>query len=282
MFEHHGIALPDVHLHYVTAGDGPPLVLLHGWPQSWYEWRGVMPELARHYGVIAPDLRGLGDSGKPAGGYDKMTIAADIAALLDSLGHDRIRLVGHDWGAGVAYAFAARYPLRVSHLAILEMVLPGIPLPGVSDNALGQYWHMGFHGVRDLPEALVQGRERLYISWFFRNFASNPAAIPPADVDEYARCVTIPGALRAGFEYYRAIAQDAADFAAAAKTPLTMPVLALGGDASIGDLVKLSMEQVADQVTGGSLPGCGHWIPEEQPRGLLDRLLPFLDQTKAT
>ena len=273
--EHHKADLGDVTLHYLLAGSGEPLVLLHGWPQSSHEWLRLIPYLADRYQLIIPDLRGLGDSSKPQSGYDKTTIATDIYRLVhDQLGHQQIRLVGHDWGGGVAYAIASEYRQWVSQLAILEMVMPGIALPG-AEELLGSFWHMAFHGVRDLPEALIQGRERTYISWFFNNFAYNPAAISAADVDEYERCASQPGALRAGFEYYRAIPEDALAFAQFAQQKLTIPVLALGGAACMGDAVKLCMEQVADSVVGGVMAECGHWIPEEQPEQLAKQLNAF-------
>lgn len=280
--EHHTAELSAVRLHYLAAGSGPALVLLHGWPQSSHEWRGLIPELATRFRVIAPDLRGLGDSGRPAGGYDKMTVAGDVAELLTRLGITQAAVVGHDWGGAVAYALAARHRAVVTHLAILDMLLPGIDVPGLGPNALGSYWHFGFHGVRDLPEQLVAGREREYIGWFFTQFAYNPRAITEADVDEYVRCLRQPGALRAGFEYYRAVAQDAADFAAAAREPLTCPVLALGGECSIGAAVRLCMEQVARDVRGGVVAQAGHWIAEEQPRVLLAELVAFLTAGAAT
>lgn len=277
--EHHTAQLPNVRLHYVSAGDGPALVLLHGWPQSSHEWRHLLPALAQRYRVIAPDLRGLGDSGRPVGGYDKMTVAADVRALLrDRLGIAQAAVVGHDWGGAVAYALAAQDRALVTRLAILDMLLPGIDLPGLGPDALSGYWHFAFHGVRDLAELLVAGRERAYISWFFQNFAYNPRAVSEADVDEYARCLAQPGALRAGFEYYRAAGQDAVDFAAAAREPLTIPVLALGGELSLGAAVKLCMLQVAGDVRGGVMERCGHWIAEEQPQALLEELTAFLGE----
>ena len=278
--EHHTAELPGVRLHYLAAGSGPALLLLHGWPQSSHQWRHLMPVLATRYRVIAPDLRGLGDSGKPVGGYDKTTVAGDVRTLLrDRLGITRTAVVGHDWGGAVAYALAAQDRTLVTHLAILDMLLPGIDLPGLGPDALSGYWHFAFHGVRDLAELLVAGRERPYISWFFQNFAYNPRAIGDADVDEYARCLAQPGALRAGFEYYRAAGEDAVAFAAAAREPLTIPVLALGGERSIGAAVKLCMEQVANDVRGGVIERCGHWVAEEQPQALLEALLPFLAES---
>jgi len=271
--------LRDVRLHYVTCGftdqTTQAVMLLHGWPQSWYEWRHVMPELAEDHAVIAVDLRGLGDSSKPVAGYDKMTLAADLTELAGQLGLTQIAVVGHDWGGAVAAALALQQRQLVTHLAMLDIVLPGIPLPGMGEG-LGGYWHMQFHQVMDLPEALVTGREETYIRWFFSNFAHNPAAITPDDVAEYVRCLQQPGALRSGFGYYRAMGDDAVAFAEAAKTPLVCPVLALGGAQSIGAGVKLCAEQFASDVRGGVIENCGHWIPEEKPAELLAELRPFL------
>jgi len=277
--QHATAQLDDVRLHYVTCGFTPQttqaVMLLHGWPQSWYEWRRLIPELARDHPVIAVDLRGLGDSSKPVSGFDKMTLAIDLAELAGKLGLTQIAVVGHDWGGAVAAAFALQQRELVTHLAMLDIVLPGIPLPGMGDG-LGGYWHMQFHQVMDLPEALIAGREEIYSRWFFSNFAYNPAAITLDDVAEYVRCLQQPGALRSGFGYYRAMGEDAAAFAAAAKTPLDCPVLALGGAQSIGAGVKLCAEQFASDVRGGVIENCGHWIPEEKPVELLAELRPFL------
>jgi pimeloyl-ACP methyl ester carboxylesterase len=179
-FAHHTADLGDVRLHYVTCGSGPPVVLLHGWPQTWWEWRHIMPPLAEHYTVIAPDMRGLGDSSCPPNGYDKKTVALDIWRLVhEMLGGERFFLVGHDWGAPVAYFLAHAHPEAVKGLTILDMIIPF----GTTDALTwgGKRWHHSFHWVRDLPEALVVGRERLYLSWFYTNLAYNPAAITPLD-----------------------------------------------------------------------------------------------------
>lgn len=275
--EHHHAEVGEVVLHYVTLGEGEPLVLLHGWPQSWYEWRHVMPELARHFRVIAPDLRGLGDSTRPAGGYDKKTMAGDIWRLLsEHLGIERFCLVGHDWGGPVAYALAAAHVEAVRRLAILDVVIPG---DGGDFSQGGRRWHHAFHMTADLPEALVAGRERLYLEWFYRNFGWRADAIAEEDLQEYLRCYTQPGALRAGFALYRALPQDRLDNAARiAEGKLPMPVLAVGGGSSFGrgTEVEQSLRRVAEQVSAVVIPRCGHWIPEEQPRLLLDALLPFL------
>ncbi len=280
MFTHHTAELDEVRLHYVTAGSGKSaVVLLHGWPQTWWEWRRVMPALAERYTVVAPDMRGLGDSSCPQGGYDKRTVAEDIWRLVTGvLGHRRFFLVGHDWGGPVAYALATAHPEAVRRLAVLDVVIPfGSP------DALtwgGKRWHHGFHWVRDLPEALVTGRERLYLSWFYTNLAYNPAAITPEDIDEYVRAYSQPGVLRAGFEYYRATPRDIADNNEAMKTTLPMPVLGLGGSGGKGRGTQVveNLRVLADDVRGGAIDDCGHWVPEEQPAVLARELLAFFGE----
>ena len=269
--------LGDVLLHYVTAGSGPPVVLLHGWPQTWYEWRHLVPPLAARYTVVMPDLRGLGDSSRPAGGYDKQTIANDVWRLMrEHLRYQRFFVVGHDWGGPTAYALAAAHPDAVRRLVILDVVIPG---DGGDFSQSGRRWHHAFHMTPDLPEALVHGRERLYISWFYRSFGYRPDAIGERDIDEYARTYTQPGAMRAGFAYYRALPQDASDNAAIiSRYKLTMPVLAIGGanargrGPEVGD----SLKRVAKDVRAEIFSECGHWIPEEQPERLASALLAFL------
>jgi pimeloyl-ACP methyl ester carboxylesterase len=276
--EHQYAELCEVMLHYVTAGQGPPVVLLHGWPQTWWEWRHTMAALAPHYTVIAPDLRGLGDSSRPLGGYDKRTVAGDVWRLVSqTLGHQRFRLVGHDWGGPTAFALAADHPDAVQQLAIVDVVIPGC---GGDFSQGGRRWHHQFHITPDLPEALVQGRERLYLRWFYQTFAYFPGAIGEADLDEYVRTYSQPGAMRAGFAYYRAIAEDAKANAAQLATGfrLPMPVLAVGGANSYphargrGREVEESLRRVARDVTGAVIPDCGHFVPEEQPT-VFNRLL---------
>jgi pimeloyl-ACP methyl ester carboxylesterase len=274
---HHDVDLGDVRLHYVTAGEGFPVVLLHGWPQSWYEWRHLIPGLvAAGYRVVAPDLRGLGDSSRPSTGYDKKTVGNDVWRLLASLTIGEFFLVGHDWGGPTAYAVAAAHPDAVRKLAILDVTIPGDGSPNISQG--GRRWHHAFQQTLDLPEALVAGREDIYFGWFYRNYGARPDAIPDADVQEYLRVYRQPGALRAGFGYYRAIPQDIADNAAiAAAFRLPMPVLALGGDGGWGRGMETldSLRRMATDVRGGIVENCGHWMPEEQPEALLRRLLAF-------
>jgi pimeloyl-ACP methyl ester carboxylesterase len=273
---HHHHDLGDVRLHYVTMGAGFPLVLLHGWPQSWYEWRHVMPALAKRFRVIAPDLRGLGDSSRPLTGYDKKTVGGDVWRLLEALGVTAFNLVGHDWGGPTAYAIAAAHPDAVKKLAILDVTIPGDGSPNISQG--GRRWHHAFHQTPDLPEALVLGREAIYFGWFYRNYGHRPDVIPDADIAEYLRVYSQPGALRAGFGYYRAIPQDIADNSAiAARFKLPMPVLALGGDRAWGRGMEVveSLRRMATDVRGGVIENCGHWMPEEQPEALLTALFDF-------
>jgi pimeloyl-ACP methyl ester carboxylesterase len=276
--EHHHADLGDVRLHYVTAGSGFPVVLLHGWPQSWYEWRHIIPGLAEGFRVIAPDLRGLGDSSRPADGYDKRTVGHDIWRLANEvLGIGEFCLVGHDWGGPTAYAIATAHPSAVRKLVILDVTIPGDGSQNISQG--GRRWHHAFHQTLDLPEALIAGREEIYLGWFYRTYGARPDAIGASDIAEYLRVYRQPGALRAGFSYYRAIPRDIADNAeAAARSKLPMPVLALGGDRSWGrgQEVVESLRRMAVDVQGGVVENCGHWMPEEQPAELLRRLLAFL------
>ena len=275
---HHYADLGDVQLHYVTAGAGFPVVLLHGWPQSWYAWRHVLPTLAAKYRVIAPDLRGLGDSSRPLDGYDKKTIAHDIWRLLhDHLGLKQFMLVGHDWGGPTAYALSAAHPEAVRKLAVLDVTIPGDGSTNFSQG--GRRWHHAFHQTADLPEALISGREDIYFSWFYRNWGDHPNVLSAADIAEYLRVYSQPGALRAGFSYYRNLARDIADNEAIAKTfKLPMPVLALGGNNAWGRGTEVlqSLQRLGSNVRGGVIDHCGHWMAEEQPAVLLEHLLPFL------
>jgi pimeloyl-ACP methyl ester carboxylesterase len=275
-FAHHTAMANGVRLHYVIGGQGDPVVLLHGWSLTWFEWRRVMPALAEHYTVIVPDLRGLGDSDKPATGYDTRTAATDIHELVTQLGFSRIFLVGHDIGGWVAYAYAAANRDEVRRLALLEIIAPDEPiLQFTTLTPQGSLWHLNFLFLRDLPEALIAGRERLYLSWFYRHRAYNPAAIDEEALAEYVRCYSAEGGMRAGFEYYRALFTDIEQTKENMQTKLEMPVLALGGEVSFGQFMGQEWQKYASNVQGEVVPQAGHWIPEEQPSFLADRLLRF-------
>lgn len=264
-------------VHYLTAGEGEPLVLLHGIPQSSHEWRHVIPLLSDRFRIIAPDLRGLGDSFRPAAGYDKKTVAADVWRLVhDHLKIDRFFLVGHDWGGPTAFALACAHQEAVRRLAILDVAIPG---DGADFSQNGRRWHHALFRTLDLPEALFQGREHLILDWLFENYGYLANCIPEQDRQEYLRTYRKPGAMRAMFGYYRALPQDAADNRAfiQAHGKLRMPVLALGGDKSYGRGMETleSLQRVADDVRGGLIPDSGHWVTEEQPAFVANELRRF-------
>ncbi|HYL58602.1 MAG TPA: alpha/beta hydrolase [Candidatus Acidoferrales bacterium] len=281
-FIHHYANLKGVRIHFVTmgTGQGSPVVLIHGWPQTWYEWRRVMPLLADKYDVVAVDMRGLGDSSRPSAGYDKVTVANDIWLVMrEHLGHSRFAVVGHDWGAPTAFRLAADHPKEVTHLAMLDVGVPGDQPAGAAIGG-GARWHHLFHQVPDLPEALTYGRERLYLEWFFMNGCDQAGAFDDADIAEYVRTYSQPGAMRAGFNFYRALPKDVADNRATFATGFKLPMLTLGlgggGPRGRGDLVVESLRRVALHSEGGSVPDCGHFIPEEKPAELAAHLRAFL------
>jgi pimeloyl-ACP methyl ester carboxylesterase len=280
LFHHAHADVGDVRLHYVTAGDGPAILLLHGWPQSWYMWRDVMPGLAARYRVIAPDLRGLGDSSRPAGGYDKKTLAEDVWRLAhEVLGEQRVFVVGHDWGGPTAFALAAQHRDAVRRVAIFDVPVPGDGTPVMFNNR----WHHGLHWEIDFPEELTAGREEIYLGFFYRNWGARPDAISEQAQREYLRTYRQPGAMRAGFNLYRATPQDVADNQAfLAQGKLQMPVLCYGGAHGRGrGMAALdSWRRVAEDVRGGVADNCGHWIPEERPDWVVEQLLAFFGEEK--
>lgn len=270
-------------MHYRRSGEGDLVVLLHGFPQTSYAWRLIIPQLARQYTVLAPDLRGLGDTDKPADGYDKRTIAEDVYSLVRQLGYDQFRLVGHDFGGSVAYALTAAYPAAVRQLVLVECMPAGLLSDEdtqriVSRQLAGRSWFQGFHLVPGLAEALVAGRERIYLGWLFEAFTVQRNAITEADFGEYVRAYALPGSMHAAFGYYRASATDVIDNQASAQHKLRMPVLTLGGDGSLGDATYQCLTAAATQVQGSVLADCGHFVAEEQASTLLAHLLAFFSQ----
>ena len=281
-FSHHTVSVNGIQLHYVMGGHGDPLVLLHGFPQSWYEWRHVMPALAKNYTVVAPDLRGFGDSSKPETGYDGKTTAEDIYQLTSQLGFNKILLVAHDVGSQTAYSYAAAHPDNVSKLVLMDFPFPGFLPPEFGED--GPWW-FAFHQVPNLPETLVQGKEREYISWFFKGLAYNPSAITEDDIDVFAKHFSAPGGMRGAFEHFRSFPVDAEQNKESATHKITMPVLVLGGDvypALGGDLpgnfALSSTQALATNVTGITVPLSGHWIPEEQPDFVIEHLAKFFGE----
>ena len=269
---HHRAQVNGQQIHYVRAGAGPPVVLLHGWPQTWYMWRKVLPLLAEHYTVVAPDLRGFGESSKPVDGYDKRTVAKDIWELVASLGFGSVRLVGHDMGGPVAYAYACAHPDAVEQLVILDVAITTDEATSMAYRS--RLFHLTFHCEPDIAIALVSGRERTYLTHFYRN-CYNPAAFSDDDIDEYIAAFSAPGAMRASMAHYGAHAVDLVHNRENAQTKLEMPVLGIGGEWGFRNGVRKSLEQVATDVRGGVLAGCAHWVAEEQPEALCQELFAF-------
>ncbi|WP_221328546.1 alpha/beta fold hydrolase [Actinoplanes sp. L3-i22] len=274
------VEVDGLRLHAVTGGHGPALLLVGGWPQTWYAWREVMPALAREHTVVAVDSRGAGLSDKPDDGYDAGTLAADLVALMSALGHDRFDVVGHDIGTWTAYALAADHPERVGRLAVVEAVIPGLTPspPAFGPAGLNQkLWQFGFNRLTDLNEELVRGRERIFFGWQFATKAATPTTIPAYAVDVYVNAITAdPRALGASFAYYRALDETIAQNERRARTRLTLPVLAVGGALWSGANAAQTMRLAADAVTEVVLDDCGHYPAEEQPARFVEVLAAFL------
>jgi pimeloyl-ACP methyl ester carboxylesterase len=279
----HFAKLGDVQLHYLAAGTGEPIILLHGYAQNSHMWRPLIAELAKTNMVIAPDLRGFGQSSKPANGYDKppngydkKSMAQDIHALAASLGLKRVRICGHDIGLMVAYAYAAQYPAEVDRIVLMDAFLPGV---GAWENVwlLHDKWHFNFYG--ETPLKLVKGRERIYFEHFWNDFAANPKkSVSERDRRFYARSYGQTGAMRGGFEVFRAFEQDGKDLADLAKTKLTMPMLVLSGEKASGDFLTQQARLVADNVEGVIVKGSGHWLIDEAPDQVIPKLVSFLSK----
>src|SRR5258707_11211276 len=261
-------------LHYLTAGKGPSVILLHGYAETSRMWRPIMPILAERFTVIAPDLPGIGDSGIPDSGLDMKTSATRIHALVRALGVEKARVVGHDIGLMVAYAYAAQFPAETEKLVVMDAFLPGVEgWEAVYNNPA--IWHFRFHGPT--PEALVQGRGRTYFEHFWNNFAADKTrSIPEADRKAYAAAYARPGRMHAGWAYFVSFQQAAKDFAQLSQTKLTIPVLSIGGEKSLGNALARHMKFVATNVTVVVLTGTGHWILEENPKATTDALMKVL------
>jgi pimeloyl-ACP methyl ester carboxylesterase len=261
-------------LHYMTAGRGTPLILLHGYAETSLMWKPVIPVFAARFTVIAPDLPGIGDSGIPADGLDMKSAAIRIHDLAKSLGVQKAEVVGHDIGLMVAYAYAAQFPAEVTKLVLMDAFLPGVPgWEAVYNNP--NIWHFRFNGPT--PEALVQGRERTYFDYFWNDFAADKNhSIPEAARKAYAAAYARPGRMHAGWAYFVSFQQAAKDFAQLSQTQLTMPVLTIGGDKSLGEALGQQAKLVATNVTTVVLKDTGHWVLEERPKETTEALNNFL------
>ncbi len=263
-----------VRLHYLIGGQGPAVILLHGYAETGHMWRPIMPVLAERHTVVVPDLRGAGGSAKPATGYDKKNMAVDIHQLAALLRLDSTRIVGHDIGLMVAYAYAAQFPEATARLILMDAFLPGIG-DWKTVWLLRDMWHFHFHG--EVPLALVKGRERIYFEHFWNDFAANrKRSVPEADRRLYARAYAQPGAMRAGFEYFRNFERDAEDFAEMGRTRLAMPVLVLSGEKASGTFLIEQAKLVASDIRGHVVKGAGHWLMEEAPGTVIPAIEDFV------
>jgi len=263
-----------VRLHYLTAGRGPAVILLHGYAETSRMWKPILPLLAERFTVIAPDLPGIGDSSIPADGLDMKTAAMRIHAVARKLGVEKARVVGHDIGLMVAYAYAAQFPGETEKLVVMDAFLPGVEGGDVVYNNPG-LWHFRFHG--STPEALVKGRERMYFDYYWNEFAADKnRSLSEADRAAYAAAYARPGRMKAGWAYFTSFPQTGDDFILLSQTKLTMPVLSIGGDKSLGEVLGQQMKLVASDVTVVVLKDTGHWVLEERPKETTDALVKFL------
>jgi pimeloyl-ACP methyl ester carboxylesterase len=287
--EHHIAKVGDVRFHYVTAGTGDPVLLLPGWPESWIAWRKVLPLLvSAGRRVVILDPRGFGESDKPAAGYDLDTAARDLHSFLQATNltpAGGIDIIAHDVGTWIAHAHAANYPADVKRLVLTESNIPGVTafaggLPTEAANL--KSWQFAFNRLNDLPEILTQGRERTYLAWIFATKSTRHYAIDSAALEEYTRQYSEPGAMRAGFAWYREnfSAEGLAQAKTRAAKRLTMPVLALGGSDGVGDALRATVATIGDRVQGGPIgPDCGHFLPEECPDEMTEAVLKFWQST---
>jgi pimeloyl-ACP methyl ester carboxylesterase len=290
--DHHIAKINGTRFHYVTAGAGDPVLLIPGWPESWIAWRKVLPLLvSASRRVIVLDPRGFGESDKPAGGYDLDTAARDLHGFLEATNlatAGGIDIIAHDVGTWIAHAHAANYPTDVRRLVLTESNIPGVTafaggLPNETANL--KSWQFAFNRLNDLPEMLIQGREREYLAWIFATKSFRSYVIDAAALEEYTRQYSAPGAMRAGFAWYRANfdAEGLAQAKARAAKRLTMPVLALGGSEGVADALRATVATIGDRVQGGSITGaldaCGHFLPEECPDELTEAVLKFWQAT---
>jgi pimeloyl-ACP methyl ester carboxylesterase len=264
--------------HVVIGGDGPPLLLVHGWPQNWYAWRLVMPALAQDFQVIAPDQRGIGLTDKPQDGYDSASLAGDLVALMDALGHQRFAVVGTDTGLPIGYALAADHPDRVARVVLAEVPGPpgAVPSPPffAPEPLNNRLWHIAVNRLDNVNEQLARGREDIYFGYEFGIQAGKK--LPDDVISYYVDLLRNPDSLHGTFAFYREWETMMAQNEQRKNQPLTMPVLAIGGEAGAGEQVGKAMKSLANDVQSAVIPGAGHWFAEEAPEETLAALTSFL------
>ncbi|MEZ5827568.1 MAG: alpha/beta hydrolase [Hyphomicrobiales bacterium] len=262
-----------IRMHYVQMGEGPLLVLLHGWPQTWYEWAELMPALAEHFTVVAPDLRGVGKTERTENGYDKQTLSKDVAALIKQVGGgEPAVVVGHDMGGKAALVLALTQPALVKKLVMIDCMPPGSEN---MDVARGGLWHYGFHMAKDFPEMLTKGREREYLTAMMTLLSGGKEVMTDEAVDEYVAAYSSPGGMTAGFNYYRTLLEDAEFVASLADKRLTMPVLTMGGEHAVAGHLYRALEDRSDDITNVIAEGAGHYVPEEMPDFTVAQIVGF-------
>ena len=268
----------DVRYHYVIGGEGPAIVLLHGWPTTWYLWHRVMPELAAAgYTVIAPDSRGQGDTALADGGYDPKTVASDIRALVQSLGFDKHYIAAHDLGTWVAYAYANEYPNALEKLVVLDVLFGDASFDPPNAPSLDQnFWHFAFHDAEGVPELLLRDKIPEYLTYFYTNFSYDPSAVREDEAQTFINAYSQPGYLESGLAYYRGIEDTVRLFEGyKARGQLPMPVLAFGAEAGVGQYFVNQMEAVSANFEGRVLEGCGHWLPLECSNIITGEIITF-------
>jgi len=272
-FKHHYALVNGVKLHYVMGGKGEPLLLIHGFGQNWYMWNRLLPELSKHFTVIAPDMRGIGESGKPATGYDKKNMAVDMHELMKKLGYQHVNVAGHDIGLMVAYAYAAQFPDEVKKLALLDALLPGIE--PVWSQVKAQAWWFGFFAQPHAGE-LVSGKVGLFFTDFWPTVGFQKNAFTAAEKAEFIRAYSVPGATTGAFHWFGEFNQDAKDNIEFAKHKITMAVLTMGGDHFAGPFLATHIGLVATNVEESVIKDSGHWVVQENTPQVKKDLLAFL------
>lgn len=274
------VEVDKMRLHAVTGGDGPPVLFIGGWPQTWYAWRHVMSAFARDFSIVAIDSRGVGLSSKPASGYDSGTLANDSVKLMKALGHDRFALVTHDVGSWTGYALASDHPRSVERYVAMETITPGLTEPGalfLPGQLNSLLWHFPFNRLEGINEQLVRGREDIYFRYQFATKGTTPTSMPATAVQVYVDALkSSPQALRSSFEFYRAIDEIIAQNTERKKTKLKMPVLTIAGEIAVGTGMETEMRAVAENVRSVLIPKAGHFLMDENPTQVIDALKPFL------